>query len=327
MQEANGVAVIDERCSFVISKQPCDSLSWQPASSLVEGIYTNGSQALSDYSGLSNTEKIIEQTGDGEYAAKACHDYVFPDGTNGYLPACGEMNVMFDHIDEVDACIELIGGTAIEDKYWVSSQVNTTTAFTASRAGYRGGEGKGKSYPSIPFKQLNTVNSEQLDFIEFRADKYVDTGININADLKVSLKIKFYSANNSANIIGRWGNPKFTMSISGTSSNWNVIDVFSNDRMTIPISELKVGNVIEIVKDKNMTYINDVLMAEHQYEQYNTADILLIGGNNITFNADVYSFAIWQNDMLIDEFLPVRINGKEYFKGKDTKRLLEVITK
>lgn len=166
---------------------------------------------------------------------------------------------------------------------------------------------------------------ETPEFIEFRRDKYVETEVKMNSDLKVSLKIKFYSANNSANIIGRWGNPKFTTSISGYGSDWNVIDVFSNnDRMKIPISELKVGSVIEIVKDKNMTYINDVSMAEHQYEQYNVADILLIGGHNVTFNADVYSFAIWQNDALIDEYYPFVIDGKEYFKGKHTGKLLEV---
>lgn len=166
---------------------------------------------------------------------------------------------------------------------------------------------------------------ESPEFIEFRYDKYVDTGVYMNSDLKVSLKIKFYSANNPANIIGRWGNPNFTMSISGYGSNWYIVDIFCNsDRMTIPNSELKVGNVIEIVKDKNMTYINNVLMAEHQYGQYSTGDKLLIGGNNVTVNADVYSFSIWQDDALIDEYYPFVIDGKEYFKGKHTGKLLEV---
>ena len=165
---------------------------------------------------------------------------------------------------------------------------------------------------------------ESPEFIEFRYDKYVDTEVKMNSDLKVSLKIKFHSASESANIIGRWGNPNFTMSVSGAGSNWYIVDIFRKDRITIPNSELKVGNVIEIVKDKNMTYIDNVLMAKHQYEQYSVADTLLIGGNNVTLNADVYSFAIWQNDALIDEYYPFVIDGKEYFKGKHTGKLLEV---
>lgn len=166
---------------------------------------------------------------------------------------------------------------------------------------------------------------ESPEFIEFRYDKYVDTGVKMNSDLKVSLKIKFYSASESANIIGRWGNPNFTMSISGAGSNWYIVDIFhNNDRITIPNSELKMENIIEIVKDKNMTYIDNVLMAEHQYEPYSVADILLIGGHNVTFNTDVYSFAIWQDDVLIDEYYPFVIDGKEYFKGKHTSKLLEV---
>lgn len=65
---------------------------------------------------------------------------------------------------------------------------------------------------------------ESPEFIEFRYDKYVDTGVKMNSDLKVSLKIKFHSADKSANIIGRWGNPNFTMSISGFESNWYIAD-------------------------------------------------------------------------------------------------------
>lgn len=154
--EANGVAVVDKRCSFVIAKQQYEGLKWTPTQFLVEGIYTNPSTATADFGGQLNTGKIVEQAGDGEYAAKACHDYIFPDGTNGYMPACGELDVMFDHIDDVDLCMEAAGGSPItSSEYWSSSQVNANAAFTASRGGYRGGEAKSRTYyPTLPFKPI-----------------------------------------------------------------------------------------------------------------------------------------------------------------------------
>lgn len=169
------------------------------------------------------------------------------------------------------------------------------------------------------------------EFIEFRANKYVDTGVQINSELKVSLKIRFHSADNSANIIGKWGSPYFATSVSGTSYfRWYIIDTFNGDNFKSEedsIVDLKVGNIIEIVKDRNKLYIDNILKVEHPFSQFRIGETFLIGGNNVTINADVYSFAIWQDDVLVDEYLPHVEDGKEYFKGKNTGKLLEVKTK
>lgn len=173
------------------------------------------------------------------------------------------------------------------------------------------------------------ITGESPEFIEFRGDRYVDTGMEVNGDLKVSLKIRFHSADSSACIIGRWGSPYYATSISGASySRWYVVDVFNNDRFSSEEDaavDLKIGNVIEIVKDRNKLYIDNVLKAEHPYSQFHTGSSVLIGGNNLTFDADVYSFAIWQNDVLDDEYYPFVAGEKEYFRGKNTGKLLEVI--
>ena len=174
------------------------------------------------------------------------------------------------------------------------------------------------------------ITGESPEFIEFRKDRYVDTGMKMNGDLKVSLKIRFHSANSSANIIGKWGSPYYATSVSGASySRWYIIDVFSNDKFVTEedsIVDLKIGNVIEIVKDRNKLYIDNVLKAEHPYSQLYSGDFVLIGGNNVTVDADIYSFAIWQDDVLTDEYLPYVVDGKEYFRGKNTGKLLEVLT-
>lgn len=174
------------------------------------------------------------------------------------------------------------------------------------------------------------ITGESPEFIEFRSDRYVDTGMKTDGDLKVSLKIKFHSADSSANIIGRWGSPYYAISISGASySGWYLVDVFNRDRVEFEEDaavDLKIGNVIEIVKDRNRLYIDNVLKAEHLYSQFRTDSTVFIGGNNVTVDADIYSFALWQDDVLTDEYLPYVVDGKEYFRGKNTGKLLEVLT-
>ena len=165
---------------------------------------------------------------------------------------------------------------------------------------------------------------ESPEFIEFRYDKYVVTGAKMNSELKVSLKIRFHQPTNLSCMIGRWSYTKFEIGIH--DYKWNMRDFYNDDRIDIPYSVLKVGNVIEIVKDKNLTYFDGILKAEHPTAQFNVDASVFIGSNNVTLNADVYSFALWQDDALIDEYLPYVVDGKEYFRGKNTGKLLEVLT-
>ena len=153
--EENGIAVVDEKCSLVLMQLPGSECQWSKNGQLIEGIYTNASQAKSDFGGKLNTQKIVEQIGDGYYyAAKSCYDYVFPNGKRGYLPACGEMDVIFSHKDEINAAIKVIGGNYLSGKYWTSSQVNSSAAFTADEWGYRGGEGKTKEFKVLIVSEL-----------------------------------------------------------------------------------------------------------------------------------------------------------------------------
>ena len=45
------------------------------------------------------------------------------------------------------------------------------------------------------------ITGESPEFIEFRRDRYVDTGMEMDGDLKVSLKIRFHSADSSASLL------------------------------------------------------------------------------------------------------------------------------
>lgn len=164
----------------------------------------------------------------------------------------------------------------------------------------------------------------QPEFIEFRADKYVPTGIAENSELKVYLKIRFISLGSYQYIIGYYRGGWFVM----RAYNKYVEDYYADQTVIkIPFSEFKIGSVIEIVKDRNKTYVDGVLKAEHTYEAFSRTDLMGIGGNTFMIHADVYAFSIWDNDVLVDEYYPAIVDGKEYFKGKNTGKLLEVVTK
>ena len=133
---AVGVAVIDENCSFIIEKTVSYSTkTWGGYGTEVSGITTtqNSSTAKTDYSGESNTTKIIEQLGSKASAANYCKGRSCTvNGTTlyGYLGALGEWQTAYDNKAAVDSALSKIGGTAIaNDWYWSSTQNSSSLAW------------------------------------------------------------------------------------------------------------------------------------------------------------------------------------------------------
>lgn len=128
---ANGVAVVDTACSFVIAKEDAyDNIDWgSDRSSAISGVMLTGDGGIAktDYAGAINTELIAATSG----AAYQCANYAFPNGATGYLPALGEWAVAYKNKTAIDAAMTLIGGTAIlEDTYWSSTQHSAKQAWT-----------------------------------------------------------------------------------------------------------------------------------------------------------------------------------------------------
>lgn len=126
--DANGVAVIAGDVKFVISKGgPIKGLMWSSnTSSVISGIVTTTDQsvALNDYAGPANTKLLSGP------AAEACKNYLFPNGANGYLPALGELQVLYTYKTEVNSALSKIGGTQITVSYlWSSTQYNAKKAW------------------------------------------------------------------------------------------------------------------------------------------------------------------------------------------------------
>ena len=80
-------------------------------------------EAMVDYDGAGNTAKIMQMQPSTQYAAGYCDAFVFPDDkTKGYLPAFGQLNLVYLNKAAVDVALNVCGGTAMSDgKYWSST--------------------------------------------------------------------------------------------------------------------------------------------------------------------------------------------------------------
>ncbi len=134
--KAVGVAVLSDNCKFVISKTQGGTMTWGGYGTTISGIVTttDANTAKKDYAGKDNTEKIVTQLGGSNAAAASyCRNTsnLFPDGRKGYLGSLGEWQEAYNNKSEIDACMSLIGGTAIATNYyhWTSTQYSSNRAW------------------------------------------------------------------------------------------------------------------------------------------------------------------------------------------------------
>lgn len=119
---AVGVAVIDTNCQFIISKElpMVNDIAWSDAlygTDVAELTnYSDPSTAQTDYAGQSNTN-IIRTQASGENssnnAAHYCYSQTLND-QNGYLPAAGELVVMYNNKSDINNTLTTIGATTID---------------------------------------------------------------------------------------------------------------------------------------------------------------------------------------------------------------------
>lgn len=134
-EDANGVAVVDDKAIFVIAKTPTVNSSWTTwwPNSAVDGVMLTSDVeiAKTDYEGFKNTSVIMElnvTTG----AAYMCSNYLFPNGQKGYLPSLGEWMIVAKYETEVENALTLIEGSSI-DQSWSSTQYSATEAWVFTR--------------------------------------------------------------------------------------------------------------------------------------------------------------------------------------------------
>ena len=133
--KAVGVAVLSDNCKFVISTtENSSNIQWGGYGTTISNIVTTTDTATAkkDYLGSGNTDKIITQLGSGNApAADYCRGVTFKHGKKGYLGSLGEWQEAYNNKAEIDACMSLIGGTAINTSYyhWTSTQYSSNRSW------------------------------------------------------------------------------------------------------------------------------------------------------------------------------------------------------
>lgn len=123
-EDANGVAVVDARASFVVAKEdainksaPSIGAKWSTEAVFIDGVSaadTSYGTWEGCFNGQQDTQILVESG--LSPAAGACAAYTFPNGTKGYLPSVGEWQVYVDNESAAQEALTLIGG-----KNWVIS--------------------------------------------------------------------------------------------------------------------------------------------------------------------------------------------------------------
>ena len=127
-----GVYVGTENSKFIIAlTSPDETYSWGD-SVQVSGIVTSTNQenAMKDYAGKLNTEKIIARLGTEAAAAAYCRNYIFKNGNIGYLWSLGEAKEACNNISKINKAFATIGSTQfVGGFYWTSTQGDKDNAW------------------------------------------------------------------------------------------------------------------------------------------------------------------------------------------------------
>ena len=124
--KAVGVAVISDKCSFIIDKnnQTSNNQKWSnQLKDLSLTNYTSESQAKTDYNGEHNTDIIMSEDTQN-VAAKYCRSKSITFGTtrNGYLGAGGEWWTIYNNWDTISSALSKISGAALNVYEWTSME-------------------------------------------------------------------------------------------------------------------------------------------------------------------------------------------------------------
>ena len=86
----------------------------------IEGLtnYSTSQEAMTDYSGKSNTDIIINATQEKDSSNNSAH-YCYAqtlNGQHGYLPSAGELVAMYNEKSDINQSLVLIGSKSIDDR-------------------------------------------------------------------------------------------------------------------------------------------------------------------------------------------------------------------
>ena len=144
----------------------------------------------------------------------------------------------------------------------------------------------------------------ELEYIESTGTQYVDTGVKGNQDTRVELNLSVSSlyTGQVCSIFGYYGTSSDSISIFGGG-----ITRFGSQRTSFSSPQTNTSYLLVI--DKNGFTVNGSTTSWTQTAQFETAGNLIAFGRNVTtygyFSGRYYSLKIYQNGVLVRDFIPV----------------------
>ncbi len=132
------IAVIVGTIRFGIALEDTTSASYWGEEGNISGltITTDKWTAAADYDGYNNTQRIISTAYDNPIA-RYCYDYIFPDGSRGYLGAAGEWYVSLYNAGKIKSLLSMIGKNWVDisAEYFTSTLQTVSSVWTALTSG------------------------------------------------------------------------------------------------------------------------------------------------------------------------------------------------
>lgn len=127
---ADFVAVLTEECSFGIYlknySNTCQiSNDYDLALDNYMTAISDAESAKTDFDGIINTANIMKMEPSTDCAAGWCTERTSPSGKRGFLPSLGQLNIVYNNLDEVNNALTIAGGGEFRmtnlDTYWSST--------------------------------------------------------------------------------------------------------------------------------------------------------------------------------------------------------------
>jgi hypothetical protein len=123
-----------------LQDQGTTSVQWTPDGQFTDistlTNYTNARDAITDLNGYSNTQKIRNAGNATKYPAAYAVDFA----NDWYMPAAGQLRLLFGEIVTLNASLQVVGGTQFPMNigwgYWSSTEYNQSYAWSVGTGGH-----------------------------------------------------------------------------------------------------------------------------------------------------------------------------------------------
>ena len=118
---------VNRRLALAFHENTVSRMSWAPAiEKKISNLYfSNFFEAENDFNGKKNTEIILSQTNAFDTPAKYCHNYDPYNRGTWYLPAAGELKLIYNNLSTLNNSLSKVNGELLSNGDYLSSSMYT----------------------------------------------------------------------------------------------------------------------------------------------------------------------------------------------------------